>query len=53
VQIADDQLLIEEMKRANAQQREVRNPIALEAPTSALRRGFGSAEGGAFPSAYG
>jgi hypothetical protein len=53
VQITDDQLLIEEMKRANAQQRAVRNPIALETPTSALRRGFGSAAGGTFPSAYG
>lgn len=53
LEIVDDQLVIEESKRTDSQQREKRSPISLEAPTSALRRGFGSAEGGDFPSAYG
>ena len=53
LEIVDGQLVIEEMKRSNPQQREMRNPISLETPTSALRRGFGSAGGGDFPSAYG
>ena len=53
VQIVDCQLCIEEMKLTDAQQRELRKPIVLESPTSALRRGLGSASGGDFPSAYG
>jgi len=53
VRLVAETVVIEEVKRANAQQREPRKPISLERPTSALRRGFGSAEGGTFPSAYG
>ncbi len=53
LEIVDEQLVIEESKRTDRQQREKRSPISLETPTSALRRGFGSAEGGDFPSAYG
>ncbi|MCB0107111.1 MAG: hypothetical protein KDE53_14420 [Caldilineaceae bacterium] len=53
VALAGEMIIIEEMRRTNAQQREQRNPISLEQPTSALRRGFGSAATGDFPSAYG
>ena len=53
VTIVNDALVIEEMAQHDPQQREERRPIALGKPTSALRRGFGSAEQGDFPSAYG
>ncbi|MCB0063930.1 MAG: hypothetical protein KDE19_17525 [Caldilineaceae bacterium] len=48
-----EMLCCEEMQRTNSQARAVRKPISLEQPTSALRRGFGSAGNGDFPSAYG
>lgn len=52
VWIEGELLMIEEMQRTDVQARELRKPISLEQPTSALRRGFGSAVNGAFPSAY-
>lgn len=53
IELIEEALVIEEMRRIDSQQREVRKPISLAKPTSALRRGFGPAEDGDFPSAYG
>lgn len=53
VEFAEEVLIIEEMRRSDPQVRTQRKPISLQKPTSALRRGLGSAEHGVFPSAYG